>query len=158
VNDGAAITELEKLLDALPDDEARKRVLEWARAKYERKAAPALLAPKAEPLKWGKMPKDHPLTQLPPVAPYVISNAPRTCAFDGLPPGVYGLVCTCPKCSLQCSITYYGVANNAGCAPNMPYVFPPPSAGAAAITGGYTFWNSTAGCAPVVPTSILTFH
>ena len=24
------------------------------------------------------------------------------CMFDGLPPGVYGLVCTCPRCSPRC--------------------------------------------------------
>ena len=23
----------------------------------------------------------------------------QRCAFDGLPPGAYGLLCTCPKCS-----------------------------------------------------------
>jgi hypothetical protein len=25
------------------------------------------------------------------------------CAFDGLPPGVYGLVCFCPRCSPRCT-------------------------------------------------------
>ncbi len=24
------------------------------------------------------------------------------CLFDNLPPGVYGLVCTCPRCSVWC--------------------------------------------------------
>ncbi len=24
------------------------------------------------------------------------------CAFDGLPPGAYGLVCNCPRCSPRC--------------------------------------------------------
>lgn len=25
------------------------------------------------------------------------------CMFDGLPPGVYGLVCRCPRCSPRCT-------------------------------------------------------
>jgi hypothetical protein len=25
------------------------------------------------------------------------------CAFDNLPPGVYGLVCQCPKCTPYCT-------------------------------------------------------
>jgi len=29
---------------------------------------------------------------------------PRGCAFDGLPPGAYGLYCGCPKCSPQYSM------------------------------------------------------
>ena len=28
------------------------------------------------------------------------------CAFDGLEPGVYGLVCTCPRCSPRCTATF----------------------------------------------------
>lgn len=31
-------------------------------------------------------------------------NSGVWCAFDGLPPGVYGLVCFCPKCSPRCSV------------------------------------------------------
>jgi hypothetical protein len=27
---------------------------------------------------------------------------PEPCAFDGLPPGAYGLYCGCPKCSSRC--------------------------------------------------------
>lgn len=27
------------------------------------------------------------------------------CAFDGLPPGIYGLVCHCPRCSPRCVST-----------------------------------------------------
>jgi hypothetical protein len=26
----------------------------------------------------------------------------HACMFDGLPPGVYGLVCNCPRCSPSC--------------------------------------------------------
>jgi hypothetical protein len=26
------------------------------------------------------------------------------CAFDGLPPGIYGLVCSCPRCAPSCTV------------------------------------------------------
>lgn len=26
----------------------------------------------------------------------------QSCAFDGLKPGTYGLVCNCPRCSVTC--------------------------------------------------------
>jgi hypothetical protein len=29
----------------------------------------------------------------------------QRCAFEGLPPGPYNLVCFCPKCSPQCTTT-----------------------------------------------------
>lgn len=30
------------------------------------------------------------------------SSNNQKCLFDGLPPGVYGLSCTCPKCRAYC--------------------------------------------------------
>lgn len=117
MNEGTAISDLEKLLDALPDDQARKRVLEWARAKYERKAVAAPVAP-VPPIDWAKIFRDNP-PKLPDAVPFnptptwPYSGGPfgqplidetRKCAFDGLPPGVYGLVCTCPKCSVICTV------------------------------------------------------
>jgi hypothetical protein len=43
MTEGATLTELERLLDALPDEAARQRVLNWATAKYAKvKFVPAL--------------------------------------------------------------------------------------------------------------------
>lgn len=42
MTEGEAIHEIQELLDGLPDDDARKRVVEWVRAKYERKVEPAV--------------------------------------------------------------------------------------------------------------------
>jgi hypothetical protein len=51
-----------------------------------------------------------PMIPAPEFRPYV--PQPQRCAFDGLPPGTYGLVCTCPKCSPRCKITYSSISNN----------------------------------------------
>ncbi len=36
--------------------------------------------------------------------PYIVETYPKfpPCAFDGLPPGAYGLYCGCPRCSPTC--------------------------------------------------------
>lgn len=31
---------------------------------------------------------------------YVVQR-PQPCMFDSLPPGIYGLVCPCPKCTVR---------------------------------------------------------
>lgn len=105
MSEGAAIAELEKVLEQLPDDEARKRVLDWARAKYEKKAAPPPLAPFTFPPRVDIQPPwdfKGPNIPLGSGVPTWIPNE-RKCAFDGLPPGVYGLVCFCPKCATMCN-------------------------------------------------------
>lgn len=35
-------------------------------------------------------------------AQWTFTNQTERCAFDGLPPGAYDLVCLCPKCSPRC--------------------------------------------------------
>lgn len=120
MTEGDSITAIEKLLDALTDDEARKRVLEWARAKYERKAAPKLAAPTGllDPLRLteiqrlldekAKEMREQPVKGLRTAdwpLPFTIETNQQPCAFDNLPPGVYGLVCSCPKCRVFCTVT-----------------------------------------------------
>ena len=35
-------------------------------------------------------------------SPYFRSEPKVPCMFDGLEPGVYGIACPCPKCSVRC--------------------------------------------------------
>lgn len=49
-----------------------------------------------------------------PPQPMIINTGSIThhkCAFDGLPPGVYGLTCSCPRCSPQCGYTSVSSGN-----------------------------------------------
>jgi hypothetical protein len=40
-----------------------------------------------------------------PLTPSIFTLLPETCAFDNLPPGVYGLVCHCRRCTPWCTST-----------------------------------------------------
>lgn len=147
MTEGATLAEFERLLDALPDDAARQRVIAWATAKYAtakpieavvkfvpatQKAASksSLPCPNCKqcgqptmhggdtcffctkgvsgPLEWfgpyKPTPTVNPPVWVPALAPtftWTGNTNPffTKCAFDGLPPGAYGLVCQCPKCS-----------------------------------------------------------
>lgn len=101
MGEGDTVSAIGKLFDGLPDDAARQRVLDWARGKYGAKAmpvAPVPLGPTVAPSPWQPMPST--------TVPFVVdTRMPRECAFDGLPPGVYGLMCSCPRCTPQCALT-----------------------------------------------------
>lgn len=103
-SEGRLILELEKLLDSLPDDAARQRVLEWAQNRWgstKTGGEPVKAAPtqwlRSQPVPfWPGEPYAPPLT--------ITGASTRKCAFEGLPDGVYGMVCFCPKCSPQCMV------------------------------------------------------
>jgi len=65
----------------LPAWEFAKEEIEKLKEAFKRKPAPP-------PIDWPY-----------PSQPNWITWKPEPCAFDGLPPGVYGMVCCCPKCS-----------------------------------------------------------
>jgi hypothetical protein len=48
------------------------------------------------------VPVPYPVPQVVPVVPWWPQQPYHPCAFDGLPPGVYGLVCQCPRCTTTC--------------------------------------------------------
>ena len=79
-------------------------------------AAPALPPPAPRPSPWTEPPNLPGPFVTPPLVPNDWPTWPTDrwtlrdltaspCMFDGLPPGVYGLVCTCPRCTPRCSIT-----------------------------------------------------
>lgn len=58
-------------------------------------------------------PEMEPKEDLPSIKPWVhpyptlprFRRETRRCMFDGLPPGVYGIACPCPKCSVWCGVS-----------------------------------------------------
>jgi hypothetical protein len=68
------------------------------------KVPPPIFVPVPYPV-----PVPVPVPQVPPwphPRPWIWPQPPvrwqQPCMFDNLPPGVYGLVCQCPRCSPQC--------------------------------------------------------
>jgi hypothetical protein len=129
------LVELEKLLDALEPD-ARKRALDFVAAKYgptskpsddwskcprPHKTAAEELGAKPEPIDWTRLFRENqpnsPVPTDPPIPfPGTTFVGPQRtgCAFDGLPPGVYGLVCTCPRCQIYCGASPFKILAASG--------------------------------------------
>ena len=94
----------------LDQTQERQSIFEWAAKKLVEELDPDPV-PVIEPLSW-------------PPQPMIINTGQirsHPCAFDGLPPGVYGLTCSCPKCSMQCVTEY--TCGSLSATGNTPVVF-----------------------------------